>query len=92
MDLSNVKVRVGSQFREEGGENYGLVGSLVHPDYSAYNVANDLMLLYLDGKAPLRSEVQTVPLVDAGAGPEAGETLYVTGYGDMDVSVIDPAG
>ena len=80
-----LRVRVGAQFREGGGEAFAVSSVLPYPDWSEYDVNFDVMLLYLVDDVPLRAEAQHVALTPASA-PSAGEKLIMTGYGDLKVS------
>ncbi|XP_034253706.1 uncharacterized protein LOC117652723 [Thrips palmi] len=82
-DLTYMRVRVGAQLREGGGEAFGVSSFLVHPlwQYPA-EADNDVMLLYLSDEVPFRAEVQPVALTPPNA-PAAGEKLIMTGYGDL---------
>lgn len=79
-------VRVGSQFREEGGEAFAVDDYEQHPDYNVYWGNSDVLLLYLRDEVPFRDAVRPVQLPAPSAGTAAGEQLLLTGYGDFYVS------
>lgn len=88
MNMTNVRVRVGAQLREGGGEAFGVSTFLVHPLWvSLFPYNNDVMLLYLVDAVPFRAEVQPVALAPPNA-PSAGEKLLMTGYGDLTLDEV----
>lgn len=84
-----VRVRVGSQHREGGGEAYMVVDHAPHPYYREYLHERNVLLLYLEQEVLLRAEVRPVALVKTSTAPKAGEMLVLTGFGDQTVSLRD---
>lgn len=77
---SNIKVRVGSNYTNSGGQTIAVAGAVVHPSYDSNSMENDIALLRLASDAS--SEVLPIPTPDilAQAG-QPGDLATVSGWG-----------
>lgn len=78
-----IQVRVGALFREGGGEIYNVTDIVTYPDYNVYGGYDDVALLFLDEEVTERAEVKPIALANPNLGFDDGDTVVITGYGDL---------
>jgi len=83
LSFSRVEVRLGEHHirRNEGNEQFISSARVIrHPNYSSYNINNDIMLIKLSKPATLNAFVQAVALPTSCA--PAGTMCKVSGWGN----------
>ena len=102
LHLSRVEVRMGEHHIRvtEGNEQFITSSRVIrHPNYSSYNIDNDIMLIKLSKPATLNQYVQAValPTSCAAAGTKClvsgwGNTMSSCEYATLRLTITEPTG
>lgn len=77
----DIKIRIGSSIRNEGGEVYQVQKICQHPNHTLFPTYNDVSVLKLSSKITFGERAQAVKLRDAGQEVPTGTLATVTGWG-----------
>lgn len=80
-DWSDSQVRVGSAYKEKGGEIFEVDKVIVHPRYYGGNMDYDYGLILLDGVLQLNERVQPIKMANENDVIETGTQGLSSGWG-----------
>lgn len=77
----NIKLRVGSTFKDSGGKVVEVDKVIIHPDYHVDEVANDFAILKLKQPLQFSAEVQPIEIQCHCKEVPTGTLCNITGWG-----------